>query len=207
MIRSLSQRSSRCTRGIEYKMAEKKQRDGHKTETPDVSHILNVEVTHETSDVNVRGVVTFIVVLTIGTIFVGIGVQMLFKFFNEQESKSPKPGPMALTKDERLPPEPRLQAAPGFEVKLENGQTVRLEKAAPQTEYRVLRLQWEENLRTGLKDQSGNVVGMPIDAAIDKVVSQGLPSNVKEPDRKLLDFAVRMPTASSSGRETEKRLQ
>ena len=188
-------------------MAEKKQRDGHTTETPDVAHIRNVEVTHETSDVNVRGVVTFIVVLTIATIFVGIGVQMLFKFFNEQESKSPKPGPMALTKEERLPPEPRLQAAPGFEVKLENGQTVRLEKAAPQTEYRVLRQQWEENLRTGLKDQSGNVVGMPIDAAIDKVVSQGLPSNVKEPDRKLLDFAVRMPTASSSGRETEKRLQ
>jgi hypothetical protein len=84
---------------------------------------------------------------------------------------------------------------------------VNLEKAAPQTEYRVLRLQWEENLKTGLKDQSGNVVGMPIDAAIDKVVSEGLRSTVKEPGKKLSDFAIEMPTASSSGRTVEKRLQ
>jgi len=30
--------------------------NGHQTETPDVSHIRNVEVTHESSDVNVRAV-------------------------------------------------------------------------------------------------------------------------------------------------------
>lgn len=188
-------------------MAEKTKGDVHKTETPDVSHIRNVEVTHETSDVNVRAVVTFIVVLTISTIVVAIGVQVLFKFFNYQQEKAPKPGPMALTKDERLPPEPRLQAAPGFHVTLENGQSVNLEKTIPQAEYRTLRAQWEENLKTGLKDQSGNVVGMPIDAAIDKIVSQGLPSKVKEPDKKLFDFAIGTPTAASSGREMEKRLQ
>jgi hypothetical protein len=188
-------------------MAEKNKGDGHRTETPDVSHIRNVEVTHETSDVNVRAVVTFILVLTIATLVVGVGVERLFAFFNTQESKAPKPGPMALTKEERLPPEPRLQSAPGFEVKLENGETVKLEKAIPQAEYRVLRQQWEENLRTGLIDQSGNVVGMPIDAAIDKIVSEGLPSKVKEPDKKFFDYAISMPTASSSGREPEKRLQ
>src|SRR6185503_2908944 len=184
-------------------MKEKNKADGHKTETPDVSHIRNVEVTHETSDINVRGVVTFIVVLTIATIVISFGVQMLFKFFDAQAEKAPRPWPMALTKDERLPPEPRLQAAPGFQIKLENGQTVNLEKSYPQTEYRVLRQQWEENLKTGLKDQSGNVVGMPIEAAIDKVVSEGLPSKEKGSDRKLVDFAVSMPTASSSGREKE----
>src|ERR1041385_2099972 len=185
-------------------MAEKTKGDGHKTETPDVSHIRNVEVTHETSDVNVRAVVTFIVVLTISAIVIHFGVYFLFEYFNAQEAKAPRPGPMALTKEESLPPEPRLQAGPGCQLKRENGQTVNLEKGAPQTEYRVLRQQWEENLKTGLKDQSGNVVGMPIDAAIDKVVSQGLPSKVKEPDKKLSDFA---PSASSSGREAEKRLQ
>ena len=188
-------------------MKEKNKGDGHRTETPDVSHIRNVEVTHETSDINVRAVLTFIVVLTVTTIVVSFGLRMMFKFLNQQEARSTRPGPMALTKEERLPPEPRLQAAPGFEIKLENGQTVDLEKAAPQTEYRVLRQQWEENLKTGLKDQSGNVVGMPIDAAIDKVASEGLPSSVKEPDKNLTDFAVKMPTASSSGRTVEKRLQ
>src|SRR4029078_4776033 len=188
-------------------MARKNQSDGHRTETPDVSHIRNVEVTHETSDVNVRAVVTFTVVLAFSIIVVEIGVKILLKFLNTQEAKAPRPGPMALTKEERLPPEPRLQSAPGFQLKLENGQTVNLEKSIPQAEYRALRQQWEENLKTGLKDQSGNVVGMPIDAAIDKIVSEGLPSKVKEPDRKLSDFAIGMPTASSSGRESEKRLQ
>jgi hypothetical protein len=189
-------------------MAEKTKGNGHKTETPDVSHIRNVEVTHETSDINVRAVITFIVVLTVSTIVVALGVQVLFKFFNQQEAKSePKPGPMALRKEERLPPEPRLQAAPGFQIKLENGQTVNLEKMIPQAEYRTLRAQWEENLKTGLKDQSGHVVGMPIDAAINKVVTEGLPSKVKEPGKKLSDFAISMPTASSSGREIEKRVQ
>jgi hypothetical protein len=189
-------------------MAEKKKGDAHKTETPDVTHIRNVEVEHETSDINVRAVLTFAVVLTVSTFVVAFGLRYLFKFFNAQEAKSSRPGPMALTKKEdRLPPEPRLQSAPGFQITLENGQSVNLEKSAPQTEYRVLRKQWEENLKTGLKDQSGNVVGMPIDAAIDKIVSEGLPSKPKQPNGKLIDYAISMPTASSSGRETEKRLQ
>ena len=188
-------------------MAKKTKEEGHRTETPDVTHIRNVEVTHDTSDINVRAVTTFAVVLAISIIAVGIGVRVLLTFFNAQEAKSPRPGPMALTKEERLPPEPRLQSAPGFQLKLENGQSVNLEKAIPQAEYRALRQQWEENLKTGLKDQSGNVVGMPIDAAIDKIVSESLPSKVKEPNKKLSDFAIGMPTASSSGRESEKRLQ
>ena len=181
--------------------------NGHKTETPDVSHIRNVEVTHETSDVNVRGVLTFAVVLALATIAVGAGVWMLFKFFNAQQAKAPGPGPMALSKEERLPPEPRLQGAPGFQLKLESGQTVNLEKLAPQEEYRALRRQWEENLRTGLKDQSGNTVGIPIEDAMKKIVSQGLPTRAKGPVGKLNDYAISMPTAVSSGRETEKRLQ
>jgi len=190
-------------------MAQKHKGNGHQTETPDVSHIRNVEVTHEKSDVSVRGVLTFVVVLTIAAIAIHIGMWVLFRYFERQEAKAPRPGPMALSQQERLPPEPRLQAAPGFEITLEDGQKVHLGKAAPQTEYRILRQQWEENLKTGLKDQSGNVVGIPIDAAIDKVVSgEGLPTRVKEgAPGKLQDYAISMPTAASSGRETEKRLQ
>ena len=188
-------------------MAEKHKGNGHKTETPDVSHIRNVEVEHESSDINLSAVVTFAVVLAISIGVVAFGLTFLFGFFEKQQAKSPKPGPMALTQKERLPPEPRLQAAPGFGVKLENGQDVPLGLSAPQAEYQVLRKQWDENLKTGLKDQSGNVVGMPIDAAIDKIVSEGLGSKAKQPNGKLSDYAISMPTASSSGREIEKRLQ
>ncbi len=189
-------------------MKEKHKGNGHKTETPDVSHIRNVEVTHEASDVSVRGVLTFVVVLTLSTAAICTGMWLLFRYFNAQAAKAPQPGPMALTKEEKLPPEPRLQAAPGFAITTEDGQRRSLEKDIPQREYQVLRKQWEENLKTGLKDQSGKVVGMPIDAAIDKVVSgEGLPTQVKGSSGKLSDYAISMPTAASSGRETEKRVQ
>jgi len=186
----------------------KEKGNGHKTETPDVSHIRNVEVTHEKSDVSVVGVMTFVVSLTIAAIAIHIGIWLLFRYFNAQEAKAPQPGPMALTKEERLPQGPRLQSAPGFEVTLEDGRKVKLERREPQAEYRVLRQQWDENLKTGLKDQSGKVVGMPIDAAIDKVVSgEGLPARVKGSAGKLSDYAISMPTAASSGRESEQRVQ
>lgn len=188
-------------------MKDKHKGNGHRTETPDVSHIRNVEVTHETSDINVRAVLTFAVVLTFATIVIAFGLQFLFAYFNAQEAKQPKPGPMALTGKDRLPPEPRLQGARGFQITTEDGHITSLELREPQAEYRVLRRQWEENLRTGLKDQSGNVVGMPIDKAMEKVVSEGLPSSIKGPGGKLSDYAISMPTAASSGRETEKRLQ
>ena len=181
--------------------------NGHRTETPDVSHIRNEEVTHERSDVSVQGVVVFCVVLGISIAIVSLGVWIMFRYFNAQEAKAPPPGPMALSSSERLPPEPRLQAAPGFGATLDNGERVKLENQAPQAEYKVLREQWEKELHGELKDKSGNVVGMPIDAAIDKIVAEGLPSKVKEPGKKLSDFAISMPSASSSGREAEKRLQ
>jgi hypothetical protein len=189
-------------------MANRHKGDGHRTETPDVSHIRNVEVTHERSDVSVVGVFTFVAVLTIAAIAIHIGMWLLFDYFDRKQAREPGPGPMALQKGEKLPPEPRLQAAPGFQITLEDGKARSLEKAMPQAEYRVLRQQWEENLKTGLKDQSGKVVGMPIDAAIDRVVSGGgLPVETKTASGKLTDYAISMPTAASSGRETEKKLQ
>ena len=186
----------------------KDKQNAHKTLTPDVSHIRNVEVTHETSDVSVRGVLTFVVILTLATAAISAGMWGLFRYFDAQEAKEPKRGPMALTeKKDRLPPEPRLQSAPGFEITLEDGQKKNLERAIPQAEYQALREQWDENLRTGLKNHSGEVVGMPIEQAMEKVVSSGLPSRVKGPGGKLSDYAISTPTASSSGREVEKRLQ
>jgi hypothetical protein len=182
--------------------------NGHKTETPDVSHIRNVEVTHETSDVSVRGVMMFVIVLSLSIAIVSAGVWVLFRYFNAEEAKEPQPGPMALQKDERLPPEPRLQAAPGFAATLEDGQRVDLARKPPQDEYRVLREQWEKELRGELKDQSGNPTSIPIDQAMKQVVSGGaLPTRTQMAPGKLKDYAVSLPTAESSGRETVKREQ
>ena len=189
-------------------MTRKAKSNGHKTETPDVSHIRNVEVEHEASDVNVGAVGTFVLVLTITTIVIGAGVWMLFKYFNAQQAKESGPGPMALSDTERLPPEPRLQAAPGFGVALEDGKVVNLETREPQAEYRVLREQWEKELHGELKDQNGNVIAIPIDQAIDQIVSGGgLPTRQQTAASKPQDHVIDLPTAWSSGRVTEKKLQ
>lgn len=120
----------------------------HITETPDVSHIKNPDVTHEASDVSVSGVLKFVVGLTVLCGVVFVLMWGMFRLLNAQEAeKEPPAGPMAMKPEERLPPEPRLQAAPGFGVKLKNGETVSLEKREPEAEYRVLRAQWERELK------------------------------------------------------------
>ena len=182
--------------------------DGHKTETPDVSHIRNVEVTHERSDISVRGVLMFVIALSVSIAIVSTGVWLMFRYFNGEEAKEPQAGPMALKKDERLPPEPRLQTAPGFAATLQDGKRVELNLKEPQAEYRVLREQWQQELRGELKDQSGNPIAMPIDQAMKQIVSgQGLPTRAQTAPGKLEDYGVSLPTDSSSGRETVKRKQ
>jgi hypothetical protein len=176
--------------------------NGHKTETPDVSHIRNVEVTHEASDVNVRGVLTFVVVLAVAMVVSSLGLWYLFKYFNTERGKERKPGPLAirnLPEKDRLPPEPRLQGSRGFQVKLENGEEVPLELKHPQAEYEVLRAQWEAALQTGVKDSTGKTVGMPIQDAMTIVLSgAGLPSRATQ--GKVDDYGISIPTDSSSGR-------
>lgn len=182
----------------------------HVTETPDVSHIKNVDVTHEASDVSVSGVLKFVGALTIMGIVVFVLMWAMFRFLSAQETeKEPPPGPMAMRPDERLPPPPRLQAAKGFGVKLENGELVNLENKEPDAEYRVLREQWERTLLEGAKDQSGKLIGEPINQAMDAVV--GLPSRVKQisegSDGRAADYGIDPPTAASSGRMTLKGKQ
>jgi len=181
--------------------------NGHKTETPDVSHIRNIEVTHEASDISVNGVLTFVVALTILTIAVYVGMLLLFNTFQSQSQAEPKPGPMALKQEQRLPPEPRLQAAPGFSVTLADGRKVDLAAKAPQAEYQTVLEEWNKNLMGELKDPSGAPVSIPISEAIKKAASEGLPARAKEAPAKLADYAISMPTAASSGRVSEKRLQ
>jgi hypothetical protein len=191
-------------------MSTRNGHDGHRTETPDVSHIRNVEVAHEPSDISVRGVLTFVVVLTLSTITICIGLWLLFDYLNTQRAKERPPGPMALRnlpEKDRLPPEPRLQSSKGFGADLDDGKKP-LELAIPQAEYQAVRKQWENTLRSGPKDQSGNTIGMPIDQAIDKIVSgEGLPARTKQAPGKLEDYAISMPSDMSSGRETIKKLQ
>lgn len=180
----------------------------HRTETPDVSHIRNVEVTHERSDVNVGALVKFVLFLTLLTIAVYVLMWGMFRLFYAQSEKEPAPGPMSMSESERLPPEPRLQGARGFGSELGKsvGEQDPKTPRDPKWEIRVLREVWQDNLDHGRRDSNGQVVGIPIEEAMKKVASGGLPSRATGPV-KMEDFAVSIPTAASSGRMTEKRLQ
>ena len=120
-----------------------------------MSHIKNLDVTHEASDVNVSGILKFVMGLTVLWLVVFVLTWGMFRFLNAQETeKEPHPGPMAMTEQERLPPEPRLQAARGFGLKLENGEWVNLENREPEAEYRVLREQWDRRVELQERDWS-----------------------------------------------------
>ena len=85
----------------------KKTENYHITETPDVSHIKNLDVTHEASDVSVGGILKFVVGLTVFAVVVHVLMWGMFRLLQAQEEKEPSPGPMAMTEQERLPPVPQ----------------------------------------------------------------------------------------------------
>jgi hypothetical protein len=147
----------------------------------------HVEVTYEASDVHIAGIAKFGIGLAILTIAVYFMMWGLFRVFESSE-KEPSRSPMALRQGEQLPPEPRLQGAPGFGAELERTAPGKTEAANPQTaggglenpkdslwEIRALRSQWQDILEHGPVDQNGQRYGMPIEEAKKKILEQGLP--------------------------------
>lgn len=178
----------------------------HVTETPDVSHIKNLDVTHEASDVSVSGVLKFVIALSVLGVAVFVLMWATFRFFYAQAEKEPNPGPMAMKPEERLPPDPRLQGAKGFGVKLESGEWVNLETREPEAEYRVLREQWERQLNCksieGKENASANCT--PIETAIDKLLNGGTLRMRATPYKAAEGTDEVAPSSWSSGRMTEK---
>src|SRR5947209_15252080 len=121
--------------------------------TPDVAHIQNPDVSHEKSDVNVRSIVMFAGGLLVFGLIVHFLIAFMLKYLEDRAHRAdPPPRPMALLEKERIPPEPRLQGAPGFGVGLGEGkQPIRLELKEPAAEYNEMRKIWDDDLK-GLPD-------------------------------------------------------
>ena len=157
----------------------------HVTETPDTSHIKNIDVTHEQSDVQIGGIAKFIVGLLILTIVTHIALWGLFALFQKtattQEQETHR-SPIAMSGEERLPPEPRLQGAPGFAQTLEKSKVEEhaeptpvgqfIAPRDPTWEIRALRENWEYVLQNGPTDANGQKFGMPIEQAKEEALRQ-----------------------------------
>ncbi len=168
---------------------------------------VNFERPYESNIIGLRGVIYFgvglflLVVVTFGLMYV---LQNVMEN-QAQETKDAK-NPMMMSDRERLPPEPRLQAAPGFGVESETGR-VNLELRAPQSEYRTLKSQWEKNSAEGQRDpHTGMVITMPLKEAEAKFLEQNAAQANDAEGQKMMDESRAIVSYSSGGRTaTDKR--
>lgn len=120
---------------------------------------------YETRDVKVRPLAGFIAGLTVTGLAVYLVVYVIIRMFSGQAAQQdaqvqPVAGQAAAARpgEERLPPEPRIQANPAGDLK-----TLRAEEDAILTTY-------------GWVDKANGVVRLPIDVAMQKTLAEGLPA-------------------------------
>jgi hypothetical protein len=124
---------------------------------------------YETRDVKIRPLVVFIAGLTIVGVFTYLVVYVLFRLFSGQAAQqdaqvatSSMSRPAPVPGEERLPPEPRLQANPAVDM-----ERLREQEDAILTTY-------------GWVDRQAGIARMPIDVAMRQILEEGLP--VRQPD-------------------------
>jgi hypothetical protein len=167
---------------------------------------VDFEQPYEQNVVGLRGIVYFgiglfiLIVITFGLMWALLGV------LTDQAAQNADPNhPLMMSDRERLPPEPRLQLAPGFGADTSEGR-VNLELLAPQAEYRELRRDWDHILENGLKDPKTGVVSvMPIETAKEKFLGQNVKARSGPEAEKLLQDSRANFSDSSSGRLASER--
>ncbi len=164
---------------------------------------MNLDKPYEENTIGLRGIVIFgvglflLIVITFALMWV-LQIQME-KLAVERDKESGK-NPMALSEKDNLPPEPRIQGAPGFGVDGPNGR-INLELREPQAEYRELMKIWEAELKNGQKHpQMGTVITMPIADAKKKFLEQNSSQKIDENAKKTYEESKMYYSDSSAGR-------
>jgi len=139
----------------------------------------SIELGHEESRVQVAGVTWFIIILSISVVFIGWLMVALINSFEGREQKSEvesRPSPFAAERP-KIPPEPRLQLAPGSEEQIDKRVPPDLKTQHPLQEMKELRSNWEKQLNGyGWVDEQGGVVRIPIEDAKRLLLQRGLPT-------------------------------
>ncbi len=167
---------------------------------------------YEKDKIELRGIVYFMLglVMLIGVTFGLMGLLERVMEDQAQNGDKGRQSPMMMTREENLPPEPRLQAAPGYQVTREdNGKIVNLELREPQSEYRELRDSWEKVWENGRKDpNTGTVITLPMEEAKKKVLEGNMiQTRAADQAAKAANDVRLMPSYMSAGRASEIRRQ
>jgi hypothetical protein len=168
---------------------------------------VDFEKPYEQNVIGLKGIFYFGIGLFL-LIVITFGLMWAFRAVLEDDAKQQKAStnPMIMTEKERLPPEPRIQAAPGFGVESDNGR-VNLELKAPQSEYWELKKQWEDAWKYGRKDEkTGTVISMSIDQAKEKLLQQTVKAKSgADADKTLTDSRMVISDSSAGRMATLKR--
>ena len=140
------------------------------------STLADLDKAYEPNEIGLKGIFSFaiglflLIVITFGLMWAFLNVLKKQAVEDNLEAKNP----MGMSDKERLPPEPRLQLAPGFGIESDKGR-VNLELMAPGAEYAEFKKQMEHVWERGRKDEkTGMVTVMPIEEAIDKLMTQNV---------------------------------
>jgi len=130
---------------------------------------------HEPNTVNIPGVVKFLVWLSVAVMVVGLLMWGLLHYFDHRKAQeAPPPSPLA--PEVKLPPEPRLQGAPGS-------------VSSPAEDIRRFREQEDQTLDSyGWIDERSGVIRIPIEQAKKLIVQGGVsvtqPSAAQDAEKK-----------------------
>lgn len=166
-----------------------------------VNSPAELDKAYEENEIGLKGIVYFGVgLLALILITFVLMWAFLYKLKDFATENADPANPMAMTEKERLPPEPRLQAAPGFGVDSENGR-VNLELMAPQSEYREVKREWDELRAKGRKDpKTGMVTMLPIEEAMTKFLASNAKAKSGADAEKAFVDSHKMISDSSAGR-------
>jgi hypothetical protein len=164
---------------------------------------VDFEKGYEQNIIGLKGIIYFGVGLFL-LIVITFGLMWALNGVLEDQAKETKSftNPMrAQMKDkEKLPPEPRLQVAPGFGLDSETGR-INLELKAPQSEYWELIKQWDRIRAEGMKDpKTGTVVAMPIEQAKELLLQKGVKAKSGPDAERALQGSRMYVSESSAGR-------
>lgn len=156
---------------------------------------------YEHNVISVNGILKFGIGLLVLIVITFVLMLILYRVLQENPLETKVAGnPMAVGDKQRLPPEPRLQLAPGFGVESPDGR-VNMELGAPQAEYLELKKQWDVLRKQGSKDpKTGAITSLPIDEAKEIVLDQALKAKSGPEAEKFAEESRKYISDASSGR-------
>lgn len=162
---------------------------------------VDLNIAYEQNEIQLKGIFGFAIGLFLLIVITFALMWALLNVLKDYSAENAGPAnPMVMSDKERLPPEPRLQGAPGFGVESDKGK-ISMELGAPQAEYRELKKQWDDLLEHGQKDKRTGVVSMmPISEAKEKFLSQNVKAKSGPDAEKFLKDSRTYFSDASSGR-------